>query len=109
MLACPASFLTIPNKSEGFQTSWNDSITLWSCQSIPLFHLTPQPLESFLLIKHQQPHMANRHADEHIEKSVFHETKETDIIAGCLCNTHSNNIRTCSYHRTIAAKTCAQG
>ena len=25
MLACPASFFTIPNKSEGFQTSWNDS------------------------------------------------------------------------------------
>jgi hypothetical protein len=24
MLACPASFFTIPNKSEGFQTSWND-------------------------------------------------------------------------------------
>jgi hypothetical protein len=22
----PASFLTIPNKSEGFQSSWNDSI-----------------------------------------------------------------------------------
>jgi hypothetical protein len=26
MLACPASFFTIPNKSEGFQTSWNDGI-----------------------------------------------------------------------------------
>src|SRR4030067_791752 len=24
MLPCPVSFFTIPNKSEGFQTSWND-------------------------------------------------------------------------------------
>ncbi len=28
ILACPGSFFTIPNESEGFQTSWNDNESL---------------------------------------------------------------------------------